>query len=111
MMFKTRLSLLVFLFVSERVDKKPKVKKIRDIWEATKQIIKKRGTKVWMLVMTFKSFGIDLSLQIISTVLVNEGLEKEVLVMANFVSGIPILIGMVILQKCIKTGTIMKRLY
>lgn len=104
-------SLLVFLFVGERVDKSPKITTMRDIWGASKQIVKKRGTRIWILIMFFKTFGIELCLQILSTVLVNEGLDKEVQVQAHTLSGIPILIGMLILKNFIKKGKIMKRCY
>ena len=103
--------ILVFIFVGERIDKNPKVTNFRKIWDATKMIFKKKGTKTWMVIVVFKTFGIDMCMQILSTVLVNEDLDKEVLVNAHTVSGIPILIGMIIIQKFIKKGRIMKANY
>lgn len=57
-------TVIVTIFVAERVDREPKATKLKDIWSATKDICKKRATKIWLLLTIFKSFGIDLCVQI-----------------------------------------------
>lgn len=49
--------------------------------------------------------------QILSTVLVNEGLDKEVLIEAHTLAAIPILIGSVLITKFLVGGKIMKCYY
>jgi len=68
-------------------------------------------TKKWAILCCFKSFGLDGIVQILSTVLVNEGLDKEILVMAHTVSAVPILLGTMLLLKVLKKGKIMNSIY
>ena len=55
--------------------------------------------KRWFFLSLFKTFGIDAIVQVLSTVLVSEGLDKEILIMAHTISGVPVLLGTVILYK------------
>ena len=104
-------SILIIVFVSERVERKAKILKFSHITKAFKQIIKKPMTRKWIFVCMLKSFGVDGIVQIISTVLVKEDLNKEVLVMANTMACLPILLGTLVILKCLKKGKIMNSIY
>lgn len=104
-------SLLVTFLVSEKLEKNPKVTSMRHICIAFKEIAKKDMTKKWIILCIFKSFGLDGIVQVLSTVLVNEGLDKEILVKAHTLSGVPVLVGTIFLCKVLKKGKIMTSIY
>jgi hypothetical protein len=104
-------SMLVFFFVSEKVQISEKIQKISEILGAFRGMVKKPMARKWLIMCFLKNFGIDGIMQVISTVLVAEGLEKEVLTFANTVSGIPILIGAIPIYKILKKGQIYRTIY
>ena len=67
---------LVFIFQAEKCEYNPKVKKLSDIWVAFKEIVKKKGTKKWMLLTLFKASGIDGISSTIWTIQISEDLKK-----------------------------------
>jgi hypothetical protein len=104
-------SMLVFCFVSEKVQINEKIQKISEILGAFRGMVKKPMARKWLIMCFLKNFGVDGIMQVISTVLVAEGLEKEVLTWANTVSGIPILIGAIPIYKILKKGQIYHTIY
>jgi hypothetical protein len=104
-------SWLVFMFASERVEKVSKVITIGNVWGAVRQIFKKPATKKWVLVTMCKRLGLDGAMSILSVVLVNEGLDKEFIVLGTTIAGPFILIGTFFLWFCLKKGSIMKTSY
>ena len=104
-------SMLIFCFVSEKVQINEKTQTISEILSAFRGMVKKPMARKWLIMCFLKTFGVDGIMQVISTVLVAEGLEKEVLTWANTVSGIPILLGAIPIYKMLEKGKIYGTIY
>ena len=99
------------MFVSERVEKKPKVQTYREVCSALRQIMKKPLTKKWVCLMFFKRFGLDGPMTTLTTVLVSEDLPKEYSVEASLAAGFPILFCTFFLFICLKKGSMYRTIY
>ena len=99
------------MFASERLDKVSKVTTGGNVWSAIRQIFKKPLTKKWIKLTMCKRLGTDGAMSILSVILVNEGLDKEFVVLGTTLAGPFILMGTFFLMFCLKKGRIMKTSY
>lgn len=104
-------SWVIFMFASERLDKVSKVTTGGNVWSAIRQIFKKPLTKKWIKLTMCKRLGTDGAMSILSVILVNEGLDKEFVVLGTTLAGPFILMGTFFLMFCLKKGRIMKTSY
>ena len=99
------------LFISEKNLKERKVGNYKQVCKAFWHVVQKKGAKIWIVLTFLKSAGLNICLASFKTIIVEKGLDKEILVEASTAAGPFVLIGSLFAFYVLTEGKLMKSIY